>query len=192
MTTPVGGYVRHRSRMVRESVYQDLSDTLIRTRWLIGISSDAVETTTANAMALLEDSPLVLIDYFPDSEEGPAVTPLNTFALDIGEQGEMVEGEMGGFFEQPYTFNMAFYAKTDAVAMALMSDLRDRYLGLSDSPFVSLFDYNSPTPQPRLVVRMEVDNFRYARDTQNVAPHEVHLFFAALEITDYVDQERPA
>lgn len=182
-------YVRHRSRMVRESVYWDLHDTLVRTQWLAGTTSDGLVTLAPTAtLALLEGDPLNLIDYFPESHDqttDPA-TPFNTFALDIGEQGEMVEGELGGHFEQPYSFNMAFYAKTDAVAMALMSDLHDRYMGLTESPYISLYNYLAATPN--VVVRMEVENFRYARDVTNVAPHEVHLFFAQLEITDYVDQ----
>ena len=186
-----GQYVRHRNRMVRESVYQDLKDSLIRTQWLAGTTSDGLVTVTpTGTFALMEGDPVDLIDYFPESgnQEGEAITPFNTFALDIGEQGEMVEGELGGFFEQPYSFNMAFYAKTDAVAMALMSDLYDRYMGLTESPFISLYNYLAASPN--IVVRMEVENFRYARDVQNVAPHEVHLFFASLEITDYVDQAR--
>lgn len=192
MTEPhaqiIAGYVRHRPRMVRESVYQDLRDTLIRTEWLVGTTRDgSVTTTSANTLALLEGSPLHLIDYFPESDGGPPETLFNTFALDIGEAGESEEGELGGGYRvHPYTFNMAFYAKTDAVAMAVMSDLADRYLGQTDAPYISLYNYLAPTPN--IVVRMEVENFRYARDTQNVAPHEVHLFFAALEITDYVDQ----
>jgi hypothetical protein len=174
--------------MVRESVYQDLRDTLIRCQWLEGTTSDGVTTTAEETLALLEGRPLNLIDYFPESDGAPAETLYNTFAMDIGDHGEMVEGELGGFLEQPYTFNMAFYALTDAVAMAVMSDLYDRYLGITESPFISLYNYLADPPN--VVVRMEVENFRYARDITQVAPHEVHLFFASLEITDYVDQAR--
>lgn len=181
-------YIRHRPRMVRESIYQDLRDTLIRNQWMPGTSTDGVTTLEGETLALLEGRPLNLIDYFPENDGASAETLYNTFAMDIGDPGEMVEGELGGFFEQPYVFNMAFYALTDAVAMAVLSDLHDRYMGITDSPFISLYNYLAPTPN--VVVRMEVENFRYARDVQQVAPHEVHLFFASLEITDYVDQAR--
>lgn len=181
-------YIRHRPRMVRESVFQDVRDTLIRSQWMPGTSTDGVTTLEGETLALLEGRPLNLIDYFPENDGAAAETLYNTFAMDIGDPGEMVEGELGGFFEQPYVFNMAFYALTDAVAMAVLSDLHDRYMGITDSPFISLYNYLAPTPN--VVVRMEVENFRYARDVQQVAPHEVHLFFASLEITDYVDQAR--
>lgn len=182
-------YIRHRARMVRESVFQDLRDTLVRTQWLAGTTSDGLVTTAPDqTLALLEGRPLNLIDYFPENDGAQAETLYNTFAMDIGDHGEMQEGELGGFLEQPYTFNMAFYALTDAVAMAVFSDLYDRYMGITDSPFISLYNYLAATPN--VVVRMEVENFRYARDIQQVAPHEVHLFFASLEITDYVDQAR--
>lgn len=186
-TEPV--YVRHRSRMVRESVFQDLRDTLIRTEWLAGTTFRGdVTTAPENTLALLEGRPLNLIDYFPEFDGAPAETLLNTFAMDIGDHGEMYEAELGGHWAQPYTFNMAFYAVTDAVAMAVFSDLYDRYMGITDDEFISLYNYL--VDPPKIVVRMEVENFRYARDVTNVAPHEVHLFFASLEITDYVDQAR--
>lgn len=181
-------YVRHRTRMVRESIFEDLRDTLIRTQWLEGTTRDGVTTGPDETLALLEGRPLDLIDYFPESDGAQAETLFNTFAMDIGDPGEMVEGELGGFLEQPYTFNMAFYALTDAVAMAVMSDLHDRYMGITESPYISLYNYLADPPN--IVVRMEVENFRYARDIQQIAPHEVHLFFASLEITDYVDQAR--
>lgn len=182
-------YIRHRPRMVRESVFQDLRDTLIRNQWMAGTTTNgAVTTLPTQTLALLEGKPLNLIDYFPENDGADAATLFNTFAMDIGDPGDLVEGELGGFFEQPYVFNMAFYALTDAVAMAVLSDLSDRYLGVIESPFISLYNYWAATPN--VVVRMEVENFRYARDVQQVAPHEVHLFFASLEITDYVDQAR--
>lgn len=186
--TSNGTYVRHRPRMVRESIFQDLRDTLIRTDWLAGTTRDGLVTTTpSSTFPLLEGKPINLIDFFP---EGVSETPPNTFAVDIGEPGDLVEGELGGYFEQPYGFEFAFYASSDAVAIALFSDLTDRYMGLSDSPFISLYNYL--TDPPNLVVRMEVENFKYARNQHTAAPNEVHLYSAQLEITDYVDQARTA
>ena len=204
--TPVGGYVRHRDRMVQESVFQDLRDTLIACNWLAGTTSEPVQdpaddtwgikvVAEADTLALLEGHPIVLIDYVPETEddEGATVdddsngTALNTFAMSNGEPGDPTLLELGSNAEiQPYVFHFAFYAVSDAVALAVMNDLRDRYRSRLVRPdTIDLFDYNA-TP-PALVVRMDVEEFRYAFNAEAVAPHEVHLYFGELSLSDYVD-----
>lgn len=213
-----GGYVRHRDRMVRESVYQDLRDTLIACRWMSGTTSrkvidpsnpgagwQLVTTAPADVLPLVgkrEDetttAEIVLIDYFPvaskqdEEETGESrKTEKNTFAVDTGVPGEPVPVELGSNMdEQPYVFTMAFYAASDAVALAVCNDLRDRYKGrLVRDDHVDLFNYNDPAYDGDTlpVVRMEVDAFRYSQDAQQVAPYEVHLYFAELQVTDIVD-----
>lgn len=203
-----GGYVRHRDRMIQQSVYEDLRDVLIACRWLAGTTTNPVwnistgdwETVTTAPTAtlpLLEGSPLNLIDYFPETEgDRGAVgqpqaskTPLNTFALDNGTPAVGELRELGNSTSEivPWRFNMAFYAASDAVAQAVLADLRDRYRGrLARPSFIDLWDYNSIATDP--VVRMGVESFSYIANTdQSVAPHEVHLYFGELVLEDEVD-----
>lgn len=211
-----GGYVRHRDRMVQESVMEDLQNTLIACRWMSGTTTrpvfdpespgaepQIITTTTAEVMKLVDKrddgtpAEVVLIDYFPeaggnDDDEGKdRKTEYNTLAIDTGVAGEFRFMEMGSSLrEQPYIFTLAFYAISDAVALALMNDLRDRYLGniVSDDN-LDLYNYNAAgfnqaTPP---VCRMEVDYFRYSQDAERVSPWEVSLYYAELGITDFVD-----
>lgn len=203
-----GGYVRHRDRMVQESVFQDLRDTLIACRWLAGTTSRPVRdpynagawgqvtTTPDQTLALLESNPVVLIDYFPEAEEGSVTgepetgqTALNTFALDTGSRIDSAMRELGNPTAEyvTYRFNMAFFAASDAVAQAVFADLADRYRGRLVRPdFIELWDYNSTSELP--VVRMDVGRFAFtSNEDQNIAPYEVHLYFGELELEDEVD-----
>lgn len=193
-------YIRHRSRSVQQAVLQDLRDTLIACRWLVGTTASAVvppaggapaqlTTTAADVFPLAEGSPITLLDYFPESQgEAAGPTAPNTFAMDNGRPGDAADLEMGSTAkEQPYLFNFAFYAVSDAVADAVMSDLKDRYEGrLIAGEVIPLRDYVSDPDGPP-VAWLEVDSFRYARDADNVAPAEVHLFFAELTLTDVIE-----
>lgn len=196
-------FIRHRDRMVQESVFQDLRDTFIACRWMAGTTSrpvrnpalpvgsprEVVTTLDTDVYPLLEGSPLNLIDYFPEAEgtaDPATATPLNTFAMDNGSPGDPTWVELGSdMMEQPYVFNFAFYAVSDAVAMSVMNDLRDRYLGrIVDGDGIDLHDYLT---DPNMVVtRMDVESFRHSRDVERVAPNEVHLYFAELRLTDFV------
>ena len=192
-------YLRHRHRLVQESVIEDLRNTLIACRWMAGTTSravvnpsgGAVEVVTTDASEvypLLEGRPLNLIDYFPNAEGSGGPTPLNTLAVNQGEPGEIARLEMGNGLahEQPYTFGMAFYAVSDAVALAVFSALRDRYRGaLVDGEVVPLFNFYEETPA--LVVPMEVESFDFYKDSEGTTPSDVHLFFAELLLTDLVD-----
>lgn len=198
--TELGGFVRHRDRMVQESVYQDIKDTLIACRWMTGTTSvevidpndpgfgpKIVTTTEDQVMKLAKDAPLILIDYFPQSEQDGTKTEPNTFALDNGTADDMIPMEMGSnACEQVYTFTMAFWANSDAVGLAVMNDLRDRYSGrLVRNETLCLWDYNNVSATP--VCYMDVDRFIYNQNTDAVGPGDVHLFFAQLSLTDYVD-----
>lgn len=215
-----GGYIRHRDRMVQESVFEDLQNTLIACRWMNGVTSrpvldpndpgagwQTVTTTDADVLKLVGDrddgtiAKLVLIDYFPgtgddDNNAGSSRrTEKNTFAVDNGITGQPVYLELGSnMMEQTYTFAMAFYANSDAVAMAVMNDLRDRYAGrIVSDDHLNLFNFNDPayTNSTPPVCRMEIENFRYTMSTDQVSPWEVHLYFGELTITDIVDSFGP-
>lgn len=192
-------YIRHRARMVQESVFEDLSNTLIACRWKVGTTSRLVypsegdltqtpgyvTTTPEDVFALAEGYPVNLIDYFPQAEgEMAGATPPNTFAMDNGRPGEAALLELGSnSMEQPYRFNFAFYAVSDAVADAVMSDLKDRYEGrLVNHDFIALYDYNSAPAD--IAVQMEIDSFRFSRDVETATPADVHLFFGELALTD--------
>jgi hypothetical protein len=217
---PTGGYVRHRNRMIQESVFEDLKDTLIACRWMSGTTSHEVfspEDPSAGPQIITVTSDQVLklvgkrqdgttvaeivpIDYFPEStgnddREGKSrKTELNTLAMDAGEPQEPQFIELGSNMqEQQYTFTMAFYASSDAVALAVMSDLKDRYAGrIVSDDYLNLYNYNDPafdesTPP---VMRMEIDAFRYTRASEdNVAIWEATLYFAELTLTDIIDPQ---
>ena len=172
-----GGYVRHRGRMVARSVYQDARRVTDATGW------------TAEPTVGLIDEPVTFIDFFPQGREATAETlASNTLAIDLGTAGAEVEWEMGGLFAQEYVFSLAMNAVSDAVAMALFSDLGDRYTGRTEAPYITL--YNFAVAPPVEVVRMEVELFEFAKSTEEVAPG-VHLFFARLVLTDYIEQAGP-
>lgn len=193
---------------------EDLENTLIACRWKSGTTSrpvvnpynptvgwEVVTTPTNQVLKLVGKrvdstaaAEVVLIDYFPeaggnDDEAGESrKTELNTLALDTGVAQNPEYVEMGSnMTEQPYLFTMAFYASSDAVALALMNDLRDRYLGrIVSDDHLSLWNYNdSDADAP--VVRMEVTAFRYQQDAEKVSPWEVSLYFAELELVDIID-----
>src|SRR3954451_8638550 len=113
-------YIRHRERMIRASVAQDLKDTLIACHWLVGTTSRAlvdpdsgdigvITRVDADVYPLLEAAPITLIDYFPDAQgvtEGK--TAVNTLAMDSGQPGDPTPVELGSSrIEQPYQFNVA-------------------------------------------------------------------------------------
>lgn len=198
--TELGGFVRHRDRMVQESVYEDLRDTLIACRWVVGTTSRPVidpsdpgsgpvsVTTGVNDVLKLAGEPITLIDYFPQAELDSNKTEPNTLALDNGTADDLIPMELGSnAAEQVYTFTMAFWAKSDAVGLAVMNDLRDRYNGrIIRNETIALYDYNMVSITDP-VCRMDIDRFQYSQNTDAVAPPEVSLFFAQLVITDYVD-----
>jgi hypothetical protein len=189
-------YIRHRSRSIQESVYQDLQDTLIACRWMAGttkhsvvdpdtLASGVVTRTNSDVYPITDGSPIALLDYFPEPGD---LTALNTFAVDVAQPGEAEELEMGSDLRtQPYLFSFALFASSDAVAVAVLNDVAERYFGRIVRPeYIDLYDFGSVTPTVSMG-RLDVDVFRYARDLKTVSPHEVHLYYAELEITDYPD-----
>ena len=207
-------YIRHRDRMVTASVYQDLQDTLIACRWIAGTTSKpvwnpsypkrfnpvtgeydvpypAVIITHPNeVLPLLQGQPMQVIDYFPETEGTRAredKVPKNTFAMDSGQPGDPEQVELGSDHqEQQYIFNFAFYAVSDAAAIAVMSDLKDRYAGrIVAEAGISLYDLNA-VDHTTALVQMDIESFRYARPNEQVTPADIHLFFAELTITDFV------
>lgn len=207
-----GGYVRHRDRMVQESVIEDLKNALIALRWMSGTTSrrvidpnapsagwQFVTTTPTQVLRVAGGHEVKVIDYFPEAdstdENAPRKTAPNTLAVDTGVPGEPAMVELGSsLMEQPYVFTMALYASSDAMALAMFNDLRDRYSGrLITDDHLDLFNYNDPdfdeTTLP--VVRMEIDAFRYAQDSETVTPSDVHLYFAEIQLTDIVDGSDP-
>jgi hypothetical protein len=191
-------YMRHRTRSIQESVFQDLQDTLIACRWMAGTTKQNVidpDTGIIGIVTRLDTdvypitggNPVLLLDYFP---EPGSVTVPNTFAVDVAQPGEPEEIELGSnLMSQPYLFSFVLFGSSDAVAVAVMNDLDDRYRSRIVRPgYIDLFDHSNPTlSEP--VSRMDLDTFRYSRDVQTAAPHEVHLYVAELEVTDYPPDE---
>lgn len=179
----IGGYVRWRPRMVHQSVLSDLKATLEALDWYV----IATPTTIPTEVAGILSSPLVIQDAFPEEGVYQQNAPVkNTLTMDMGLPGVIELGELGGYFEQVYKFSFAFFAESDAVAKALLSDLSDRYTGLTASPFITLTNYaENPSTE---IVRMEVESFIYAPNPEAVAPGEHHLYFAEMVLTDYIEQ----
>lgn len=169
-------YIRHRSRMVRQSVFEDLRRVLGELGWI-----------GATPMAMLGSNPLVLIDYFPENfaERGEQIA-LNTLAIDAGRPSEPELYELGGgMYQQEYQFNFAFFSASDGIALALFQDLTDRYKGFSEDAYVPLFNYLQATPTH--VVDMEVDGFRFVKSVDQPVP-DVQLYYGELTVTDYLEQ----
>lgn len=172
-------YVRHRPRMVRQSVYEDLKIHLEEMNW---IGSTPLNILAVDGVV----SPLTLRDYFPTNAEfqGEEIPP-NTLAIDQGTPGPARLHEMGGpLRSQLYYFNFALFAHSDAVALSLFSDLNDRYMGITHAEIITLWDYLQATPTP--VVDMEVETFEVMKSPEQPAPGK-QLYFAELVITDYIN-----
>lgn len=202
-------YIRHRDRMVQESVYEDLVNTLIAFRWISGTTTrpvrdpydgpdpTVIQTDADQVLKMLGPNPITLIDYFPEAttdeaglvgEPASGQTALNTLAIDDGQPGEPVPVELGStLVEIPYRFTLAFWASSVGIAQALMNDLRDRYRGLVvNTDAIALYDYNTDPSAP--VVAMPVESFSYVRPAEEEASsHEATMFYAQLTITDTVD-----
>jgi hypothetical protein len=174
---PTQPYVRWRPRMVRESVLEDLRQTLSSLGW-----------TPGTPYGFMRGHPLVLREAWPEESEfqGSSIAK-NTLAVDQGVPGEPYAlGMGGGPFGRDYLYTFAFYAVNDATATSLFQDLLDRYMGRSASPFITLYDF---TPeQPVEVVRMEVGGFRFNRSVDQIAPG-FDLYFAELGVTDFIDED---
>lgn len=182
-------YIRHRPRMVRQSIYEDLRSLLVDLDWVPDDPNwkpgDPYDSSEFLGMI---SSPVVLTDYFPVSAsyQGEDIEP-NTLALDQGTPGDPQYVEMGGDDrEQEYLFNLAFFAENDAVALSLFSDLADRYRGVTPGMFesVSLFDYLTDPSTP--VVEMDVLSFEVAKSPEQPAPGRM-LWFAQLVVSDYLE-----
>lgn len=167
-------YIRHRSRMVRQSVWNDLNRLLGELNW-----------TGATPLGILESKPLVVTDYFPEdyATQGVELEP-NLLAMSTGTPGAPYQYEMGGIRAQDYTFRFMLICVSDAMAQALLQDLSDRYMGESESGAIPLYNYNAATPQ--FIVNLETDSFRFGPADEQVAA--IHpTYYGVLDLTDFLD-----
>jgi hypothetical protein len=174
--TGVGGYVRWRPRMVRLSVFNDLTRTLTATGW---IGNPGLQY------------PFDVKEFFPEfATYQQDRVHVNTLTIDDGDPQLVEDFEMGLDRTRVYRISMACYAQDNDTGIAVFSDLSDRYEGVTDAPFVSLFDYNQDGPDYPLVTRMEVETFQFSLAPQDAVPYEHHLFFAELVVRDFIDGNR--
>lgn len=181
-------YIRHRPRMVRQSVYEDLRELLVDLDWVPDLSWKPGDDYDPNDVIGLLSKPITLTDYFPVNAvyQGEEIEP-NTLAIDQGTPGEPTYVELGGNDrEQVYIFNLAFFAESDAVALSLFSDLSDRYKGVrpGDREAITLFNYLAATPNP--VLEMEVASFEVAKSPEQPSPGRL-LWFAQLVVVDLLE-----
>jgi hypothetical protein len=173
-------YVRHRSRMVRQSIYEDAKHVLSVPRDYAGRLEDDPNVALnqlaqpdvyswLNAdpdmtMPLLGQFPLEFIEYFPEEGlEAYEKISLNTLALDNGAAEPEYEYELGGMFAQEWTFTFAINSSTDAVAQALFQDLNDRYIGRASIPasqeLIDNLESGDSVPGPMNADRITLYNY---------------------------------
>jgi hypothetical protein len=165
--------------MVYQSVLNDLKATLTDLDWY-----DTAGTINAAYKGVLS-KPLRIDDFYPEEglTAGNAPAP-NLLAMDDGTPGQPYLAELGGPYEQQYLFQMQLIAESDTVAKMIFSDMADRYLGLTQPDYITLYNYGaSPVEE---VCRLEVDRFIFAPD--NETPGEFRFYIAELEVTDRLDQ----
>lgn len=187
-------YIRHRPRMVRESVLEDLRNTLVALDWVPDDPSwkPGDPYDPSEFMGMLS-TPVIIEDYFPVEAvyQGEKVE-LNTLAVDQGTPQEPQPIEMGSnVYEQAYYFNFAFFAENDALALALFGDMNDYYLAVQGNPLggrgvITLFNYLDATPTS--VLEMEVRSFEVAKSPQQPAPGRL-LWFAQLVVADLLEAD---
>jgi hypothetical protein len=171
----IGGYLRWRERMVRLSVLQDLKTTLTATGWMNSNLS----------------FPFEVKEFFPEFQVyAQDDTHVNTLVLDEGEPMQLEEWDMGNALTRIYRFNVAFYAENNETGVSVFSDLSDRFDGITDAPYVSLFNYNAQGSNYPLITRMEVESFQFVRAPLDASPYEHHLFFGELLVRDFIDGNR--
>jgi hypothetical protein len=192
-------YIRHRQRMIQESIFEDLNNTLIACRWKDGTTTrsvvnplngnlEVVTTAPDDVFPMMRKGAVKIMDAFPDEA---AATDPNTLAMDYGLAGESDYREMGnsGAREQPYTFSMGLLVESDSVASAILSDLRDRYEGRIVAPdAIAIYDYLT---DPNVIAAyLDVEYFRW---TPMIAEStkDTRLFSAELVVTDYIDATAP-
>lgn len=178
-------YIRHRPRIIRESVYEDLKKVLIDLDWIDPTGGE-------DYMGMLGDDPIILTDYFPVEAvyQGEEVE-INTLAIDQGTQSEPERTELGGDNrEQMHLFNLAFFAKNDGIALSLFSDLTDRYKGVNPAygEYVNLYDYINEADPDEPFHDVSVLTFEVAKSPEQPAPGRL-LWFAQLIVLDYLDFE---
>lgn len=188
-------YIRHRQRMLQESVFEDLKNTLIACRWVTGTTSrqvinpendtlETVTTTTNDVFPLVGDGPLVLMDAFPADPSG--IKP-NVLAVDAGVGGESQSWELGNgaLREQPYSFAMALLVENDALGNAVLNDLRDRYEGRLVAPdAIPIFDYL--TSDSVVVGYLDIESFRWTPDFE-MSTQVARYFNVELTVVDFVE-----
>lgn len=173
-------YVRHRARMVRQSIYEDARHVLGAPRDYMGRLASHPEVAKKNfnvpdvyawlhpnpdnVMPLLGEYPLTFIEYFPqEGLEAYEKIALNTLALDNGAAEPEKEYELGGLVSQEWTFTFAINSSTDAVAQALFQDLNDRYVGRVKIPpqkeLLDNLEAGDAPPDPYAANRVTLYNY---------------------------------
>lgn len=191
-------YIRHRQRMVQESIFEDLCDTLIACRWFVGTTVRTVlnpanntlqhvTTAESDVYPLMAKEYLEILDEYPSQQDEQKSPRINTLVIDSGTSGESSTVEMGNssLRDQPYIFSMAFFAESDALAAALLSDLKDRYEGrLVGGTAIALYDYLT---DPNVIVGwLEIDIFRFNKDPGQVSSEAGQLYVMELAVLDYI------
>lgn len=172
-------YVRHRARMVRQSVYEDARHVLQAPRDYMGRLADDPDVALdggqpdvyswlnddlTRTLPLLGEYPLTFIEYFPEEGlEAYEKIALNTLALDTGTADAEKEYELGGFYSQQWTFTFAINSSTDAVAQALFQDLNDRFVARVKMPpqqeLLDNLEVGDSAPDPYAASRITLYNY---------------------------------
>jgi hypothetical protein len=139
MTTLVGGL---RVRMIRESLYQMLHDSLDQLGWF--------NTNRKHAP----------INFPSDPADRDEQIPLNTLSVSVEDMTDRETGLGELEVEEEVTYYVDFYAENDAIGLEMIHDIRDilagRHLAAGRSrPQFDVYDYRQATPPVVGVAQIE-------------------------------------
>ena len=171
MPQPVGGL---RKRLIRESLYQMLYESLALLGWFNGGRQH--EPITFNSEPVNpEDS-----------------TPINTIAL-ADENDIISEIELGSnFAEHTWTFYVDFFAERDSLGLHVSGDIQDILEGRINSigridPIFSVYDISQATPP--LLFTCQIDTVMRDKAVTWSKPHQKHWYSVRFDVLDHYGNE---
>lgn len=171
MTQPVGGL---RKRMVRESLYQMLHESLADLHWF--------DTGRQHAPILFESEPV--------NPQEPV--PINTIGL-ADENDDATEIELGSnLAEHRWTFYVDFFAEKDSLGLHVSGDIQDILEGRIGSigrndPIFTVYDLTLATP-PALF-NCQIDLVMRDKAVTWTKPHQKHWYSVRFDVIDTYGNE---
>lgn len=171
MVQPTGGL---RKRLIRESLYQMLYESLALLGWF--------DTGRQHAAISFESEPI--------NPEDPV--PVNTIALADSNDSDQ-EIELGSnLAEHRWTFYVDFFAEKDSLGLHVSGDIKDILTGrmasiLRTDPSFSVYDYSYATPP--LLFTCQIDLVMRDKAVTWSKPHQKHWYAVRFDVIDYYGDE---